>query len=45
MKKIKQLLELDKNNTKLHVSFDIDGCCGTYMIGTGTPVDNGLTRE
>ncbi|MBB6714725.1 arginase [Clostridium gasigenes] len=33
----------DKNINNIHLSFDIDGLDPSYVPGTGTPVENGLT--
>jgi len=36
---------LKDSHTKLHVSFDVDACSASYLIGTGTPSNYGLTKR
>lgn len=45
MKEIKEYLNLDNKDSKLHVSFDVDACSSSYLFGTGTPVDYGLSKR
>ena len=38
-------LDLKRNPTPVHVSFDVDGCDSSYVTAVGTPVDYGLTKR
>lgn len=45
MKQINEYLKLDDPLSKLHVSFDVDVCCSSYLEGTGTKVDYGVSKR
>lgn len=40
---MKDILESQEENTKFHISLDVDALDHNYMFSTGTIVDNGLT--
>ena len=45
MEEIDLYLDLKNKQNKLHVSFDIDGACSSYIKGTGTPYGYGITQR
>lgn len=45
MDEINLYLDLKNKDSKLHVSFDIDGACSSYIKGTGTPYGYGLGQR
>ncbi len=45
MDEIEDYLQLKDENSKLHVSFDIDACCSSYILGTGTRASFGLSMN
>lgn len=44
-REIEEFLELGREETKLHLSFDVDSCSSSYLCGTGTAVDYGLSKR
>lgn len=45
MRDIHSYLRLHEAHSPLHVSFDVDGCCSSFMPAVGTPVDYGLSKR